>query len=100
MADSRLIARHVGFTRALSRGRVSRDVIAIVATAGVLNTVGQLSRAFGLAIAPPWIVGLISSMIPAVVIATGVVTGDRFSALQWSGVAMLGASVLMLGIIK
>jgi drug/metabolite transporter (DMT)-like permease len=91
---------YVGFIRALSRGPVTRDAITVVVTAGVLNTVGQLSRGAGLALAPAWIVGLLSSMSPAVVIAAGVVTGDRLSALQWSGVAMLGSSVLMLGLIK
>jgi len=97
---ARLATSILSAAPALSRGPAIREAIAIVATAGVLNTVGQLSRGAGLALAPAWIVGLLSSMSPAVVITAGVATGDRLSVLQWSGVGMLGVSVLMLGLIK
>ena len=79
---------------------VTRGAIAILLISGLLSTMGQISRGAGLAVAPAWLIGLITSMSPGVLIIAGLVSGERLTSIQWIGVAMLACGTLGLAIVR
>jgi len=63
--------------------------------AGLLDVVGTVAFAIGLAVAPTWIVGLASSFGPAVAVIVAVVLwGERLRASQWLGLAGIAAGLV------
>jgi drug/metabolite transporter (DMT)-like permease len=79
---------------------VTRGAIAILVISGLLSTMGQISRGAGLAVAPAWLIGLITSMSPAVLIVAGLVTGERLTSIQWIGIAVLIIGMVGLGVVR
>jgi len=63
--------------------------------AGLLDVVGTVAFAIGLAVAPTWIVGLASSFGPAVAVIVAVVLwGERLRWSQWVGLAGIAAGLV------
>ena len=63
--------------------------------AGLLDIVGTVAFAIGLAVAPTWIVGLASSFGPAVAVIVAVTLwGERLQASQWVGLAGIAAGLV------
>jgi drug/metabolite transporter (DMT)-like permease len=63
--------------------------------AGLLDVVGTVAFAIGLAVAPTWIVGLASSFGPAVAVIVAVALwGERLRASQWLGLAGIAAGLV------
>jgi drug/metabolite transporter (DMT)-like permease len=76
-----------------------RPAVAQATLAGVLDVVASAAWGFGLAIAPTWLVGLSSSFGPVVAVLGGVVMlGERPRALQWAGLGLVAASVVLLAL--
>ena len=66
---------------------------------GLLETSGQTFRALGLAVAPAWLLGLVGSLAPAVVVAAGVAfLGERPRRLQWAGMSLVGLALALLAV--
>ena len=66
---------------------------------GLLETSGQVSRALGLTIAPAWLIGLVTSLGPVVVISAGVVLlHERLSRAQLAGIACIGVGLVLLAL--
>ena len=64
---------------------------------GLLETAGQVSRALGLTVAPAWLIGLVTSLGPVVVISAGVVLlHERLSRAQLAGIACVGVGLVLL----
>lgn len=73
--------------------------IAGVVLTGLLETAGQVLRAQGLAVAPAWIVGLLGSLAPVIVIGAGVlILGERLARSQWAGIGLAAAGVVILAV--
>jgi drug/metabolite transporter (DMT)-like permease len=63
--------------------------------AGLLDVVGTVAFAIGLAVAPTWIVGLASSFGPAVAVIVAVTLwGERLRASQWVGLVGIVAGLV------
>jgi len=63
--------------------------------AGLLDLIGTVAFAIGLAVAPTWIVGLPSSFGPAVAVIVAVtIWGERLQASQWVGLAGIAAGLV------
>jgi drug/metabolite transporter (DMT)-like permease len=63
--------------------------------AGLLDVIGTVAFAIGLAVAPTWIVGLASSFGPAVAVIVAVVLwGERLRPSQWLGLAGIAAGLI------
>jgi len=63
--------------------------------AGLLDVIGTVAFAIGLAVAPTWIVGLASSFGPAVAVIVAVtIWGERLQASQWVGLAGIAAGLV------
>ena len=63
--------------------------------AGLLDVVGVVAFAMGLAVAPTWIVGLASSFGPVVAVVVAVALwGERLRASQWLGLAGIAAGLV------
>lgn len=70
--------------------------VALVLT-GLLESAGQVLRAFGLAVAPAWIVGVVNPLGPVIVITAGVLFfGEHLGRSQWLGVALVGVGIVLL----
>jgi len=66
--------------------------------AGLLDVSGFIAFAIGLEIAPTWLVGITSSFGPVVAVAAGVALfGERPRRVQWVGLGMVLASVILIG---
>jgi transporter family protein len=77
----------------------SRVGVGQASLTGLLDIVGSVAWAVGLAIAPTWLVGLSSSFGPVVAVWAGVaVLGERPRALQWAGLGLVAGSVVLLGL--
>jgi drug/metabolite transporter (DMT)-like permease len=64
---------------------------------GLLETSGQVSRAIGLTVAPAWLIGLVTSLGPVVVITAGVVLlHERLTRAQLAGMACVGVGLVLL----
>jgi drug/metabolite transporter (DMT)-like permease len=78
-------------------GVPDRRVFGLVVVVGLLDVLGFIAFAFGLGIAPAWIIGLASSFGPAVAVLVAVgFLGERLRPIQWFG---LLAIALGLGLI-
>ena len=80
-----------------ARGAASGPAKAVSAAgaAGLLDVVGTVAFAIGLAVAPTWIVGLASSFGPAVAVVVAVtIWGERLQASQWVGLAGIAAGLV------
>lgn len=78
---------------------IHRLALGQATAAGVLDVVASALWAIGLAIAPTWLVGLSSSFGPVVAVLGGVVMlGERPRALQWAGLGLVAASVVLLAL--
>lgn len=76
-----------------------RSAVGQATAAGVLDVIASAAWAFGLAIAPTWLVGLSSSFGPVVAVLGGVMMlGERPRALQWAGLGLVAASVVLLAL--
>ncbi len=72
-------------------GSPSLRAVAAAGVAGLLDIVGFVAFAIGLAVAPTWIVGLASSFGPVVAVIVAVALwGERLRPTQWVGLAGIG----------
>jgi drug/metabolite transporter (DMT)-like permease len=79
--------------------RWDRRVVGLVALAGILDILGLLVFAYGLEVAPTWLVGLASSFGPAVTIIVAVVfLGERLRPIQWFGLAGVLIGMIAIGV--
>ncbi|HYH94046.1 MAG TPA: DMT family transporter [Candidatus Saccharimonadales bacterium] len=79
--------------------RIDRRVVAFVVLAGVLDVLGLLSFSYGLQHAETWLVGLASSLGPAVTIIVAVAfLGERLRPIQWVGLTGVLAGMLAIGL--
>jgi drug/metabolite transporter (DMT)-like permease len=77
--------------------RIDARVAGAIILAGTLDIVGLASFTIGLETAPTWMVGLASSVAPAVTIVVAVTfLGERLRPIQWLGLA--GVAVGMIAI--
>jgi drug/metabolite transporter (DMT)-like permease len=95
----------IAATPAASRpgARLSRTLSAhpyrILLIGGVCESIGFASFAYGLQVAPAWLVALASSLGPMVTIAAGVALfGERPRAIQWTGIALVFAGIALVAI--
>lgn len=80
-------------------GRLDPPVLAGVALAGALDVLGLMAFAYGLQVAETWLVGLASSLGPAVTIVFAVAfLGERLRSVQWAGLALVLAGVVAIGL--
>jgi drug/metabolite transporter (DMT)-like permease len=77
----------------------SRRVVAIVVLAGILDVAGLAVFAFGISVAPTWLVGLASSFGPAVTILIAVAfLGERLKPIQWFGLSGVAVGMIAIAI--
>lgn len=86
------------------RGRSSRPpvpvrrVAVMLLLAGALDAAGLASFAIGLSSAPTWLVGLASSLGPAVTILVAVAfLGERLKGIQWLGLVGVAIGMVAIG---
>jgi drug/metabolite transporter (DMT)-like permease len=80
-------------------GRVDRRVVAAVGLAGLLDVLGLMSFAYGLEVAPTWLVGLASSFGPAVtIVVAGVLLRERLKPNQWLGLGGVLVGMIAIGL--
>jgi drug/metabolite transporter (DMT)-like permease len=83
----------------LPAASLTRQTLAVVMAAGILDIGGFLIYGIGIDIGPVWLVGLASSFGPVLVIAYGVgKLGERLAPTQWAGLALLGAGIVVLAV--
>jgi drug/metabolite transporter (DMT)-like permease len=95
--SSRVSAALLAASSTDTRGAASSPGRAATAAgfAGLLDVVGTVAFAIGLAVAPTWIVGLASSFGPAVAVIVAVALwGERLRASQWIGLAGIAAGLV------
>ena len=77
----------------------SRRVLAVVLLAGVLDVAGLAVFAYGISVAPTWLVGLASSFGPAVTILIAVAfLGERLKPIQWFGLSGVAVGMVAIAI--
>ena len=77
----------------------SRRVVAIIVLAGMLDVAGLAVFAYGISIAPTWLVGLASSFGPAVTILIAVAfLGERLKPIQWFGLSGVAVGMIAIAI--
>jgi uncharacterized membrane protein len=77
----------------------SRRVVAIIVLAGMLDVAGLAVFAFGISVAPTWLVGLASSFGPAVTILIAVAfLGERLKPIQWFGLSGVAVGMIAIAI--
>lgn len=78
------------------RSAISRRGIGILAAAAVFDLLGFISYVVGIQEAQTWLVGLISSFGPAIAVLVAIVLlHERLRAIQWAGLAVLLAGVIL-----
>jgi drug/metabolite transporter (DMT)-like permease len=78
------------------RSAISRRGIGILAAAAVFDLLGFISYVVGIQEAETWLVGLISSFGPAIAVLVAIVLlHERLRAIQWAGLAVLLAGVIL-----
>lgn len=66
---------------------------------GLLETSGQAARALGLGVAPAWLIGLLTSLGPVVVVTAGVVLlHERLGVRQVAGIVLVGVGLVVLAL--
>ncbi len=79
----------------------TRRVVWLLAIGGVLDTLGFSVFAIGLEQAPIWIVTLASSFGPVLVVMFAIAQlGERLRPVQWLGLAMLVAGLVVLAVAR
>jgi len=82
-----------------SDGHADRRVVGAIVLSGVLDVLGLIVFAYGLAYAETWLVGLASSFGPAVTIVVAVaLLGERLRPLQWVGLAGILVGMIAIGL--
>jgi uncharacterized membrane protein len=77
----------------------SRRVAATVILAGMLDVAGLAVFAYGISVAPTWLVGLASSFGPAVTIIIAVAfLGERLKPIQWFGLSGVAVGMVLIAI--
>ncbi len=77
----------------------SRRVVATVILAGMLDVAGLAVFAYGISVAPTWLVGLASSFGPAVTIIIAVAfLGERLKGIQWFGLCGVAVGMVLIAI--
>ena len=77
----------------------SRRVVATVILAGMLDVAGLAVFAYGISVAPTWLVGLASSFGPAVTIIIAVAfLGERLKGIQWFGLSGVAVGMVLIAI--
>ncbi len=77
----------------------TRQIVALLALAGVCDTAAFTSFAIGLAEAPVWIVTLVSSFGPVLVVLFAILRlGERLRPVQWVGLGALAAGLSVLAL--
>jgi len=77
----------------------SRRVLATVVLAGLLDVSGLAVFAYGISVAPTWLVGLASSFGPAVTILIAVAfLGERLKPIQWFGLSGVAVGMVLIAI--
>ncbi len=77
----------------------SRRVVATVILAGMLDVAGLAVFAYGISVAPTWLVGLASSFGPAVTIIIAVAfLGERLKPIQWFGLSGVAAGMVLIAL--
>ncbi|MEA2622927.1 MAG: hypothetical protein QOH61_1837 [Chloroflexota bacterium] len=85
-----------GALRSRLPGRPTRRAVLLVGVIGVTAATGQLTRALALERTPAWLVGLIASTSPVIVLGIGLtLMHERLTRTQWTGVALVGTGVLL-----
>jgi len=82
------------------RDRLGAHPYALLVAAGFLETFGFVAFAYGLQIAPAWLVSLASSLGPLVTVSAGVLLfGERPRPVQWAGIGLVfcGIALVALG---
>jgi drug/metabolite transporter (DMT)-like permease len=75
------------------------QIAALILLAGVLDVLGLLSFSYGLQHAETWLVGLASSLGPAVTIIIAVsLLGERLRSIQWVGLAGILIGMVAIGL--
>jgi drug/metabolite transporter (DMT)-like permease len=78
------------------RSTISWRGIGILAAAAVFDLLGFISYVVGIQEAETWLVGLISSFGPAIAVLVAIVLlHERLRAIQWAGLAVLLAGVIL-----
>ena len=78
---------------------VRSRVVGLILLAGLLDVLGLLAFSYGLQHAETWLVGLASSLGPAVTIIIAVaVLGERLRPIQWVGLAGILGGMIAIGI--
>jgi drug/metabolite transporter (DMT)-like permease len=76
-----------------------RRVAVMLVIAGALDATGLVSFAIGLSNAPTWLVGLASSLGPAVTILVAVAfLGERLKRIQWLGLFGVAIGMIAIGL--
>jgi drug/metabolite transporter (DMT)-like permease len=78
-----------------------RDVRILVGglVTGILDACGYAAFAIGLALVPVWLIGIVSSFGPVVTVVAGVALfGERPRPIQWLGLFLVLASILLIGL--
>jgi len=74
--------------------RLSAHPYALLVTAGFLETFGFVAFAYGLQVAPAWLVSLASSLGPTVTVTAGVILfHERPRPVQWAGIGLVFAGI-------
>jgi drug/metabolite transporter (DMT)-like permease len=82
------------------RDRLGAHPIALLVAGGFLETAGFIAFAYGLRIAPAWLISLASSLGPLVTVTAGVLLfRERPRPLQWAGIGLVlgGIALVALG---
>ena len=76
-----------------------RRVVATVILAGILDVAGLAVFAYGISVAPTWLVGLASSFGPAVTIIIAVAfLGERLKPIQWFGLSGVATGMVLIAL--
>ncbi len=93
------IAPAVGGLAGRIAARLSRHPYRTLLVGGALESTGFIAFAYGLQVAPAWLVALASSLGPMVTVAAGVVLfGERPRSVQWAGVVLVFCGIALVAI--
>jgi drug/metabolite transporter (DMT)-like permease len=85
--------------RSATRAPIDRRLLALLGLLGLLDALAFLAFAYALLDAPAWLVGLVSQSGRALAVVGGVVLfHERLDRIQWTGVATLGAGLVVLSV--
>ena len=80
-------------------GLLSRRPYVTLSVGAALDVVGLAAFAYGLGVAPVWLVTLVSSLGPMVTVAAGVLLlGERPRRVQWAGIGLVFAGIVLVAV--